>query len=179
MASYNLEDGAQLWYMQLQREGGTPSWRHFSELLNIRYGSPLRSNPLGELAACTRTGSVVDFQDRFESLLPHAGTLSEAQKVQLFTAGLLPPISLDVEFHNPQSLTIAMSLARKLELRDQCVRPTAQGSSLFRSQSRGILPAPPVRAALPTPSPVAAPTPAPTPVTSVDGRQVRRLDGFL
>ena len=61
MASYNLEDGAQLWYMQLQRDEGTPPWRRFSELLNTRFGPPLRSNPLGELMACKRTGSVIDF----------------------------------------------------------------------------------------------------------------------
>ena len=101
MASYNLEDGAQLWYMQAQRDEGTPPWRRFTELLNLRFGPPLRSNPLGELMACKRTTSVVDFQERFEALLPQAGYLSEVQKVQIFTAGLQPPLSLDVEIHNP------------------------------------------------------------------------------
>ena len=125
MASYNLEGGAQLWYMQVQRDEGTPPWRRFTELLNFRFGPPLRSNPLGELMACKRTASVVDFQERFEALLPRAGYLSEAQKVQIFTAGLQPPLSLDVEIHNPQSLAIAMSLARKLEIRDQCALAAA------------------------------------------------------
>ena len=120
MASYNLEGTAQLWYMQVQRGEGTPPWRRFTELLNLRFGPPLRANPLGKLMACKRTTSVVDFQERFEALLPRAGILSETQKVQIFTAGLQPPLSLDVEIHNPQSLTVAMSLARKLELRDQC-----------------------------------------------------------
>ena len=74
MASYNLEGPAQLWYMQVQRDEGTPPWRRFSELLNLRFGPPLRANPLGELMACKRTTSVVDFQERFEALLPRAGT---------------------------------------------------------------------------------------------------------
>jgi hypothetical protein len=65
MASYNLEDGAQLWYYQVQQDEGTPSWCHFKELLHLRYGPPLRSNPLGELAACHRTGTVEEYQDRF------------------------------------------------------------------------------------------------------------------
>jgi len=26
MASYNLEEGAHLWYMQVQTDEGTPSW---------------------------------------------------------------------------------------------------------------------------------------------------------
>ncbi|XP_039775562.1 uncharacterized protein LOC120643106 [Panicum virgatum] len=80
MVSYNLKDSAQLWYMQLQCDEGTPPWRRFTELLIIRFGPPVRSNPLGELMACKRTGSVVDFQDRFEALLPQAGHLSEGRR---------------------------------------------------------------------------------------------------
>ena len=81
MASYNLEDGAQLWYVQLQRDEGTPSWRRFTELLHLRYGPPLRAAPLAELAECRRTGTVVDYQDRFQALLPRAGPLEETQRV--------------------------------------------------------------------------------------------------
>lgn len=168
MASYNLEDGAQLWYMQIQREEGTPSWRRFSELLNTRYGPPLRSNPLGELAACKREGSVINYQNRFEALLPRAGTLSERQKVQLFTVGLQPPLSYDVEVLNPQTLAVAMSLARTLELRNQHVAPS---SPVPCQPLRGLLPTPP-RATLPPP-----PTPlstGPTPAV-VEGRPVKRL----
>jgi hypothetical protein len=71
---------------------------------------------LGELAASKRTGSIIDFQERFEARLPRASHLTEAQKVQLFTVGLQPPLSLDVEIHNPRSVAVAMSLARKLKL---------------------------------------------------------------
>lgn len=52
--------------------------------------------------ACKRTDSVVNYQDKFEVLLPRAGTLSEEQCVQIFMAGLQPPLSLDIEIHNPQ-----------------------------------------------------------------------------
>jgi hypothetical protein len=99
-------------------------------------------------------------------LLPRAGHLSETQKVQIFTAGLQPPLSLDVEIHNPQSLVVAMSLARKLELRDQCAAASAPPP-----HQRGLLPTPPPRQALPPPVPLAVTT---TP-GAVDGRQVKRL----
>jgi hypothetical protein len=56
---------------------GTPSWRRFTELLNKRYGPPLRSAPLFELAGCRCTGTVEEYQDRFQALLPRAGTLKE------------------------------------------------------------------------------------------------------
>jgi len=103
MASYNLEAGAQMWFIQVQQDEGTPSCRRFTKLLNLCFGPPICSNPLGELMACKRTGSVTEYQDRFEALLPCVGMLTEAQRVQAFMARLQPPLSLDVEIHNPQS----------------------------------------------------------------------------
>ena len=161
MASYNLEHGAQMWYIQVQTDEGTPSWRRFKELLNLRYGPPLRAAPLFELADCRRTGSVADYQDRFQALLPRAGPLDEAQRVQLFTGGLRPPLSLDVQVHNPQSLAAAMSLARQLELREQYTSPPPKGAT------RGLLPTPAPRLALPAPPAEKAATPA----VMADGRK--------
>lgn len=166
MASYNLEDGAQLWYIQFQRDEGTLTWRRFTEVLNTRFGPPLRSNPLGELVNCHRTTTVDDFQGRFEALLPRAGTLSECQKVWLFTNGLRPPLSMDVEIHNPQTLAVAMSLARKIELRDQCAAQLAAPQN-----QRGLLPTP--RLALPAPPTTSMPRAPPSAV--VEGRPVKRL----
>jgi hypothetical protein len=74
--------------------------------------------------------------------------------VQLFTADLQPPPSLDVEIHNPQSLAVTMSLSRKLELHDQCA-----GASMPQPRhphQRGLLPAPPPRPTLHAPNPSAA-----------------------
>jgi hypothetical protein len=96
----------------------TPSWRRFTELLNLRYGPPLRAAPLSELADCHRTSTVAEYQDRFQALLARVGPLNEEQRVQLFTGGLRPPLSFDVPVLNPQSLAAAMSLARQLELRE-------------------------------------------------------------
>jgi hypothetical protein len=114
---------------------------------------------------CRRTGTVEEYQDRFQALLPRAGHLDEAQWVQLFTGGLLPPLSLDVRVHNPQSLAAAMSLARQLELREQYTPAAA------KAPSRGVLPSPPPRFALP-----AAPAEKPAPTTIPVGEQpVKRL----
>jgi hypothetical protein len=66
--------------MQVQQDEGMPSWWRFTELLNLRYGSPLRSAPLAELAECRRTGTVEEYQDQFQALLPRAGHLNEAQR---------------------------------------------------------------------------------------------------
>jgi hypothetical protein len=46
MASYNLKDSAQMWYIQVQQDEGIPSWCRFKDLLHLCYGPPLRFNPL-------------------------------------------------------------------------------------------------------------------------------------
>jgi hypothetical protein len=115
MASIHLLDAAHIWYMHIEWDNGTPTWRRFTELLNLRFGPPLRANPLGDLAACRRTGSVEDYSEQFLSLIACAGTLTESQQVQLFTVGLQPPMSIDVQIQAPQSLEVAMNLARAYE----------------------------------------------------------------
>jgi hypothetical protein len=166
MASYNLEEGTQMWYIQVQTDEGTPSWRHFKELLNLRYGPPLHAAPLAELAECRRTGTVAEYQDRFQALLPRAGPLTEAQRVQLFTGGLQLPLSIDVRIQNPQSLAAAMSLACQFELREQYTAPAA------RAPPRPLLPAPAARLALPAPPGAKVATPA---TITVEGRPIKRL----
>jgi hypothetical protein len=54
-----------MWYIQVQTDEGTPSLRRFKELLNLRYGPPLRAAPLFELADCRRTSTIAEYQDRF------------------------------------------------------------------------------------------------------------------
>jgi hypothetical protein len=143
LAAFHLQGPAQQWYMRLERDEGVPGWRRFCELLDLRFGPPLRANPLGELVACRRTGSVAEYQERFLALLTRAGPLTEDQQIQLFVAGLQEPLSIDVQLQGPHSLETAMSLARSYERREQLAAPTTQ---TFRSAralpDRGILSAP-------------------------------------
>jgi len=39
LTSRNLADDAQLWFLQVQRDEGTPAWHHFTKLLHLRFGS--------------------------------------------------------------------------------------------------------------------------------------------
>ena len=79
-----------------------------------------------------------EYSNRFQALLPRAGRLDEAQRVQLFTGGLLPPLTHDVRIHNPTSLAAAMSLARQVELMEANRLATPPP----RAPARGLLPAP-------------------------------------
>jgi hypothetical protein len=131
MTSYNLEDVVQLWYIQLQEDEGTPPWGRFKDLLNLRFVPPLRSTPLFELSECRRTGTVEEYSNRFQALLPRAGRLDESQHVQLYTEGLLPPLSHAIRIHNPVTLAGAMSLARQVEQMESArLPPPAPGEPL-------------------------------------------------
>jgi hypothetical protein len=173
MASYNLEDIAQHWYIQLQEDEGTPTWSRFKELLNLRFGLTLRSAPFFELTECRRTGKVEEYSNRFQELLTHVGRVEEEQRVQLYTGGLLPPLSHAVRILNPSTLNAAMSLARQVEQMELAKMPVSA-----KPGARGLLPPPPPRAApqaLPAPpAPLALPAP-PVGVPPVRGEGQRRL----
>jgi len=146
---------------------------------------------LGELAVCRRTGSVSEYSEQFLSLLARVGPLSDTQQVQLFTVGLQPPLSIDVQIQAPHTLEVAMNLARSYELREQSVniqqQPThsSTGSALLPSPTTTQL-APLPLAAPPLPLPLPAPPKEPvapassvaaitTTTTPVASRAIRRL----
>jgi hypothetical protein len=79
MASYNLEDGAQIVVHASLDGRRDPVWCWFMELLNLRYGPPLRAAPLSVLTDCRHTSTVTEYQDRFQVLLARAGPLNEEQ----------------------------------------------------------------------------------------------------
>jgi len=73
LAALNLNNAASEWYILVEKDEGTPSWSRFKELINRRFGPPLRSNPLAKLVTCRRTSTVADHQDWFQALLTRNG----------------------------------------------------------------------------------------------------------
>ncbi|XP_043817044.1 uncharacterized protein LOC122724910 [Manihot esculenta] len=115
LASYHLEGIVQLWYLQLIQDVPNPTWVEFVDQCNLRFGPPIRSNKLGELAKLKQTGTVEDYQTKFEILVSRAGTLGSNQKVQLYISGLQEYIAVEVELHQPKDLATAMSMSRLYE----------------------------------------------------------------
>jgi hypothetical protein len=120
IAAFHLTGVAQHWFYMLQRDIGNIhalSWPLFRSLCQQRFGPPLGTNHLSELARLTCRGSVKDYQEAFLARLAHAGFLSQCQQVQLFTGGLPDSIRIDVELQAPEDLQRAMYLARAYERR--------------------------------------------------------------
>ena len=79
-ASYYMEGTAQQWYYRLERNRGVPTWPQFIDFVNRRFGPPVRSNPLGELAHLRRTGSVSEYRTSSCFCLPVVTTSPSANK---------------------------------------------------------------------------------------------------
>lgn len=75
---------------------------------------PLRSNALGELTDSRQNRPIEDYLERIQMLLSHTCSLQSKQQVDLFTSGLIEPLSVDFELQAPQYLVIAMRLQEPL-----------------------------------------------------------------
>jgi hypothetical protein len=71
LASYHMMRVARTWYYQLQRDEPPLSWNSFKQSCQQRFGPPLRSKPLSELARLPFRTTVEDYQERFWDLLAH------------------------------------------------------------------------------------------------------------
>jgi hypothetical protein len=139
LASLHMDGAAAEWYYALEREYGMVPWSRFTELVNLCFGPPLRSNPLGELKDLRRTGSVDEYQRQFLALLCRCDGLSSTHTMNLFTAGLGEPMTSDVEMQRPADLQVAMSLARAFERRATIVTqaPMSRFPPRLRQQTAG------------------------------------------
>jgi hypothetical protein len=115
MASLHMDNIAAEWYYALEREYGLLSWARFTKFVNLHFGPPMQSNPLGELKELHHTSTVEEYQCQFLTLLCRCEGLSPQHQMNLFTTGLGESMSSDVKIQWPADLQAAMSLARAFE----------------------------------------------------------------
>jgi hypothetical protein len=141
MASYNLEDVAQLWFIQLQEDEGKAPWGRFKELLNQRFslvlGPPHCSQGDGR-------GILQSLSGAPPSRWPARGRPARAA----LHRWLLPPLSHHVRIHASETLTAAMSLARALGLVELDRLNSAPGKAAPRALDPPPAPRPGVLVAL-------------------------------
>lgn len=176
LASYHLTGIAQHWYYQLERDAGIPSWAHLKDLCHLRFGPPIRSNPLSALARLPFGNSVQEYINQFLALLCRTDALTPTHQMQLFASGLLDQLRIDVELQNPVDLQIAMSLARAYELQKKTT-PVAQppgGGHTGSRPSGWQRPSTPLPT-VPRPQALGGATTAPPQPTTQPSRPLRRL----
>ncbi|KAF3630259.1 hypothetical protein FXO37_28535 [Capsicum annuum] len=109
-------------YLKVGRFTFPPIMNEFKHHYNLRFGPPIRSQKLSELAKLRQIGSVTYYQEKFEQLVLRVGALTQSQKVELYISGLADNIAIEVELHNPPALATTMSLSRFYERQEQSIR---------------------------------------------------------
>jgi hypothetical protein len=130
LASLHMDGVAAEWYYALERDYGMLPWARFAEFVNLRFGPPIRSNPLGELKELHRTETVEDYQQQFLQLLCCCDGLSPTHQMNLFTAGLGEPMTSDMDMQRSADLQAAMSLAWVFKRRATAATTPTQASRL-------------------------------------------------
>lgn len=96
LASFHMTGTAQQWYYMLERDVGVLPWSDFKELCHQRFFGPaVGRNHLADLARLSFHTNVAAYQEAFQASMAHAGYLTLAQQVQLFTGGLPEQIRVD------------------------------------------------------------------------------------
>ena len=86
-----MEGAAEQWYYHLEQNRGVPTWPQFVDLVNKRFGPPVRSNPFGELTHLRRTGTVREYEDQFLQLLVWCERLQAPADRHLHRRPVQPP----------------------------------------------------------------------------------------
>ncbi|KAK0600184.1 hypothetical protein LWI29_012574 [Acer saccharum] len=115
LASFHLEGDAQLWYQLQKQEYPFLVWSDFKEGLLSRFGPNQFCDFFGELTKLQQSGTIQDYQTRFEKLLAKVGQLPQARQVSCFVSGLRDSIRADVQAGRPTTLTAAIGLAHVYE----------------------------------------------------------------
>lgn len=160
----------QHWFYMLEHDMGdinAITWPLFRSLCQQRFGPPLGTNHLADLARLPFRGSVSEYQEAFQSRMAHTGSLTPEQQVQLITRGLPDPIRTDVELQTPSDLQCAMLLARACECRSMTTQ--VQTSVKTPRLPRPSLPSQSSTATNPTTQVLVSPN------TVVPSRPLRRL----
>jgi hypothetical protein len=83
LASYHLNDTTQQWYVVLERDTGEPDWDEFKRLCQQRFGPPLSTNHLSDLARLPFQSIVEGYLEAFQARLAHAGHLEPLPVAEL------------------------------------------------------------------------------------------------
>ncbi|XP_077242128.1 uncharacterized protein LOC143882535 [Tasmannia lanceolata] len=119
------------------------SWQEFESALKYRFGPSPFDDPQGALSKLTQTGSILDYQAKFEELSNKVYGLSDQFLKSCFISGHKPEIQREVIAHQPYGVHQAISHARLQEdkIVESC-RMARPWNSNLRTQPSVLGPAP-------------------------------------
>ncbi|GAB2227832.1 hypothetical protein Droror1_Dr00009659 [Drosera rotundifolia] len=124
LAGMHLDEPAIIWYQSVARDGMIPNWEAFEATVMQRFGPSEYEDPSLLLEQLTQTGTVQEYQTKFEHLAARVNNLSSEHRRGFFIAGLNLRIQQAVIAQQPRDFHDACSLARLFEVQFRDVRPT-------------------------------------------------------
>ncbi|XP_061353332.1 uncharacterized protein LOC133298114 [Gastrolobium bilobum] len=140
-------DGKALaWYQWVRKNTTVASWDSFLQALQVRFGPSELEDYQGQLSKLMQNGSVLEYQEAFETLSNKVHGLSESFLLSCFVSGLKPIIQQEVASFQPSSMTRAISLAKiqeaKLSLKEVTPKPFSPYPPKLHSPYPPLLPTP-------------------------------------
>ncbi|KAL9674560.1 hypothetical protein QQ045_030832 [Rhodiola kirilowii] len=108
LITIHLEDDAQLCFMKLTKDQPHLTCEEFQTKCHLRFRPSIHCKKLGASAKLRQTGSVEDYQRKFEQLSARASSLTSEQEIEIFLSGLHEYIAVEVELHKSTDLTSVM-----------------------------------------------------------------------
>ncbi|KAL5861508.1 hypothetical protein ACOSQ4_002804 [Xanthoceras sorbifolium] len=141
IASIHFEKKAEVWFQSYYDLQEGVSWREFKESLLTRFLDVEQEDVIGELYRLRQTGTVSEYQDKFEELQPRLRAkgygLGEGFFLESFLSGLKSEIKNQVKMFSPSDLKTAIHLARLLEaaIEPKRNRPWVQKTNTYNSST--------------------------------------------
>ncbi|KAK4269737.1 hypothetical protein QN277_022855 [Acacia crassicarpa] len=142
LASIALDNNAYKWFQHFEKnQNGVIPWQAFVEAIRVRFG-PLYDDPMEDLMHLRQTGSLVDYQQEFDTLMCKID-MSDVKRLSCFVGGLKSALASGVKLLRPQNLSEATKLARLQESNfDSLQQLTVQLSKSIFTPHKGLLPTP-------------------------------------
>jgi hypothetical protein len=119
VASAYLKEAAFNWWESICKQPNPPTqdWQAFADALRERFQPLAASRTARVQLRQLRQGtmSVLEFGDKFYSLVQQINDMSEPDQVDTFLFGLRSSIAREVNLQTPQTLLEAMNLAQRVE----------------------------------------------------------------
>ena len=101
LASFHLEHEALQWFHWYIKAHTEPNWTDFSQLLLQQFGPSAFNEFIGALTKLRQTGTVREYQTKFEKLANHTEGFPDAFYLSCFISGLKDAIRSEVKMFFP------------------------------------------------------------------------------
>ncbi|GAU18789.1 hypothetical protein TSUD_80780 [Trifolium subterraneum] len=123
MVAFYMKGEALGWYKWMYLNHELTDWNSFARALELRFGPSTYENHQAQLFKLKQTGTVSEYQAKFEQLGNKVLGLPADAMLNCFISGLTPEIRNELAIQKPYTISQAIGLAKLLEAKIQETKP--------------------------------------------------------